>query len=116
MPNWLDQLQRWFAGNGGSHPLENQPFNPPLGDYALPAPIQRNVLMITHNPTLRSKGGITLKQHFRWNDPETLAQGYIDDVRWCSFGYANYEIAEHIVVDEVLRSTLEGVVLPGVPI
>lgn len=99
MPDWLAQLQRWFAGNGENHPLNNQPFNPPLGDYALPAPIYRKVLMITHNPTLRSKGGITLKQHFRWNDPETLAKGYIDDVRWCSFGYANYEIAEHIVVD-----------------
>jgi hypothetical protein len=83
----------------GSHPLDGQSFEPAPGDYALPAPIHRKVMMITHNPTLRSKGGITIKQHFRWNDPEDLAKDYIDDVRWCSFGYANYEIAEHIVVD-----------------
>jgi hypothetical protein len=65
----------------------------------LPDPVTRKVLMITHNPKLHSKGGRTLKEHFGWNDPHILAQGYIDDVRGCSYGYANYEIAEQLVVE-----------------
>jgi len=64
-----------------------------------PAPITRKVLMVTHNPVLHSQQGRTIKEYFRWNDPEELAQGYIDDIRMCSGGYANYVIAEHIVVD-----------------
>jgi hypothetical protein len=55
--------------------------------------------MITHNPRLKSQSQQTLKEYFGWNDPEELAKGYIADIRECSFGYANYEIAEHIVVE-----------------
>lgn len=65
----------------------------------LPEPVHPNVLMITHNPVLKSQRGRTVREYFGWNEPETLAQGYIDDVRWCSYGYANYNIVEHIVVD-----------------
>lgn len=64
-----------------------------------PEPIQRKVLMITHNPRLQTKGGITVKEYFRWNDSDTLADAYVEDVRWASYGYANYKIVERIVVD-----------------
>lgn len=74
-------------------------YGPDPDPETLPPPIQRRVLMITHNPVLRSKGGRTVKEYFQWNDPETLARAYIDDVRYASYGYANYEIADHIVVD-----------------
>ena len=71
----------------------------PPSEPNLPAPVSRAVLMITHDPVLRSRGGRTLRESSRWNDPERLAEEYIDDVRRCSYGYANYEIVEHIVVD-----------------
>ena len=94
----LEALLRRIFGNTGTHPL-NPPT--PIADIAatgeLPTPITRRVLMITHDPILQSQGGASVRQHFRWNDSMTLAKDYIDDVRWCSFGYANYEIAEHIV-------------------
>jgi len=64
-----------------------------------PEPIHRKVLMITHDPILRTKDGVTVKEYFGWNDPEELAAVYIEDVRWASYGYANYEVIEHIVVD-----------------
>ena len=71
----------------------------PASGVNLPVPVSRAVLMITHDPVLRSHGGRTLREYSLWNDPERLAQGYIDDVRECSHGYANYEIVERIVVD-----------------
>ena len=69
------------------------------GPPAAPAPITRQVLMIVHDPLLRSQGGRRLHEHFSWHDPDDLAQRYIDDVREASHGYANYAIAERIVVD-----------------
>jgi len=102
MVDWLRRL----LGNGESpprrHPLEGDDGLPEMRadeEHPLPAPVTRKVLMITHNPTLRSQGKRTLREHFHWNDPEALATGYIEDVRWCSYGYANYEVTEHIVVD-----------------
>ncbi len=104
MVDWLKKLAENIFGSDSDHPLgagSNSPLTSP-GDLPardLPAPITRKVLMITHNPILWSQGGRTLKEYFRWNEPDELAQGYIDDVRQCSYGYANYEIAERIVVD-----------------
>ena len=68
-------------------------------NFAVPPPVTSKVLMITHNPKLRSQGGLTLKEHFGWNDSDTLAAGYASDVRECSFGYANFEIVERLVID-----------------
>jgi hypothetical protein len=65
----------------------------------VPEPITRKVLLAIHNPILRSQGGITLREYFRWNDPDALARDYSQDVRNASWGYANYEIAERMVVD-----------------
>jgi hypothetical protein len=93
----MDFLRRIFSDTG-AHPLDPPA---PIADVPttgeLPTPITRRVLMITHDPILQTQGGATVRQHFGWNDSMTLAKGYIDDVRWCSYGYANYEIAEHIV-------------------
>jgi hypothetical protein len=55
--------------------------------------------MITHDPVLKSKGGITVKEHFRGNDSNDLAEAYAEDVRWASYGYAHYHIVDRIVVD-----------------
>lgn len=97
--NLLDSL---FSSDT-PHPLDmpgTQPRVAPQTDPALlPAPIHRKVLVITHNTILHSQGGRTLKEYFRWNDSDTLAQGYIDDIRAISYGYANYEVVERIVVD-----------------
>jgi hypothetical protein len=74
--------------------------NPFLGSAAgLPAPVHRKVFAIIHNPILRTRGGERIQKALRWNDPDSLAQGYIDDLRRCSYGYANFEITERVVVD-----------------
>src|SRR5579859_2251440 len=65
----------------------------------LPMPVNPRVLMITHNPVFRAQGGRKAQQLFNWNDPDRLAEQYIADIRWCSFGYARYQIVERIEVD-----------------
>ncbi|HVO42241.1 MAG TPA: hypothetical protein VMT34_06450 [Aggregatilineales bacterium] len=65
----------------------------------LPEPVNRRVLAIVHNPVLRSQGGRKIQRALGWNDPDQLAQGYIDDIRWASYGYANFHIAERVEVD-----------------
>lgn len=48
---------------------------------------------------MRSRGGRKLHEAFGWNDPDALIKAYTEDVRWCSAGYANYEIVERIDAD-----------------
>jgi hypothetical protein len=62
-------------------------------------PVHPRVLMIVHNPPVPSRGDRRLTQIFGWHDPGTLARGYTDDLRRCSGGYLNYEIAERIDAD-----------------
>jgi hypothetical protein len=103
--DYLKKALDTLFGANKPHPLDlsavsSQPnYGPDADPATLPDPVHKKVLMITHNPVLRSKSGQTVKQYFRWNDPEQLAQGYIEDVRYCSYGYANYEVVEHIEVD-----------------
>lgn len=62
-------------------------------------PVHPKVLMIVQDPTIASEGNKRLSELFKWNDPERLAKGYIDDLRTCSGGYLNYEIVDRIHAD-----------------
>lgn len=96
MSNWLRSL----LSNNKPHPLSHQPpFTIKDMRITLPQPIHRNVLAITHDPVLRSKGNRTVREVFGWNETMALAKAYIEDIRECSYGYANYHVVEHIVVD-----------------
>ncbi len=79
-------------------PPAPSPVTPPQ-QTNLPQPVQPKVLAIIHDPIIRSRGGRKLHEVFGWNDPDRLAKGYADDIRQCSFGYADYQIAERIEVD-----------------
>jgi hypothetical protein len=98
MTDLLRRILKELLDSDEPHPVANQPA-PIAHSGEQPAPIQRKVLMITHNPRLRTQGGQTLKEYFRWNDPDELAAGYIQDVRASSYGYANYAVVERLVVD-----------------
>ncbi len=65
----------------------------------LPPPITRRVLMIVHDPVFPSHG-TTLRAFFGWNDPDRLAREYAEDLRECSFGYANFEVVDRVVVSD----------------
>jgi hypothetical protein len=104
----MDFLKSFFADDDDTHPLRGHASSfhieyPAYGTHPAkaqqPAPVHKKVLMITHNPVLHSKGGQTVREYFGWNEPDALAEAYIRDVRWASYGYANYEIVERVVVD-----------------
>ena len=65
-----------------------------------PEPIKQRVLMIVHNPRFPNQGNRLMQELFNWNDPEQLALQYAHDVYKVSHGYANYELAEKILVEE----------------
>ncbi len=80
---------------------------PPPAPVATTSPAQDSagsiapkVLMIVHNPPVAPEGGKRLTAVFGWNDPDTLARDYIADIRECSGGYVNYQIADRIDDDE----------------
>ncbi len=82
----------------------------PASDPArLPQPVHRRVLFVIHNPVLRARGGQRLNRALGWHDPDKLVQAYIEDLRQCSFGYANYEIVERVEVD-AFPAKLDGFV------
>jgi hypothetical protein len=58
------------------------------------------VLVINYDSVIEGEGGRRLREVCGWNDPATLSQGYIDDIRECSGGFVRYQVVETITVDE----------------
>jgi hypothetical protein len=99
--NWLRRL---LGGRSSApHPLDSVgaglPAPVPGRSLPRPAPVAPKVLALIHNPSIRPKGGHKAQVAYRWNNPDKLAQGYIDDLKHASDGYLNYEIVERIEVD-----------------
>ncbi len=91
----MDILRSLFGGKESTEP----PAPSSRSDQPRPDPVHPRVLAVIHDPIIRSAGGRKVHQVLGWNDPDRLAKGYADDIRWCSDGYANYEITQRIEVD-----------------
>src|SRR5258708_4802964 len=65
----------------------------------MPASIAPRVLVVIHNPIVKSEGGRKLHQVLGWNDPDVLARQYIQDVADCSHAYTQYQVVERVEVD-----------------
>ncbi len=92
----MDFLKRLFSTQ--PHPLDsvNAPLPTVTSPLPTPPPVKPKVLAIIHNPVI---SGVKAQTRYRWNDPDKLAQGYIDDIQTISYGYAQYQIVERIEVD-----------------
>lgn len=64
-----------------------------------PDPVHKKVLSIVYDPKVPSEGGKRLSKVLKWNDPAELSAQYIEDLRVCSYGYANYAVVDTIMVD-----------------
>lgn len=64
-----------------------------------PDPVFSRILMIVYNPFIDSQKTTRLSEHKKWNDPDKLANEYIQEMNECSYGYLNYQIVERIIVD-----------------
>lgn len=90
-------FSRWFGGSKPAQPAASAPASAVRAQR--PAPVHPKVLAIVHNPIIKPAGGRKAREVYRWNDPDVLAQGYIDDLREASAGYVNYEIVQRVEVD-----------------
>ena len=93
----MDFLKRLFTSNQ-PHPLNtvNAPLPTVSSPLPTPPPVKPKVLALIHNPVIR---GVKAQTLYRWNDPDKLAQGYSDDIKAISYGYAQYQIVDRIEVD-----------------
>jgi hypothetical protein len=82
-------------------PTRGQPPLPAEPPGGLPVQVIKKVMMITYNPAIPSQGGQKLIEVMDWNDPQALLVAFIDDLRSCSYGYANYMVVESHVVDGI---------------
>ncbi len=64
-----------------------------------PRPVHKKISLIIHNPAVPGTGK-SLNDFLGWHDPDRLAGEFIADIREVSYGYANYGIAERILVDD----------------
>jgi hypothetical protein len=95
--SWWRELKRWLGPADEPAPAR------PAVTYAQvererPSPVTKNVSLIIHNPAVPGTGQ-TLNDFLGWHDPDRLAAEFINDLREVSRGYANYRIAERILVD-----------------
>jgi hypothetical protein len=110
---------RWFtltalalatlAGQAARSANEPAPAAPSAGETA-PArdprgpwrgrTVSPRVLVVNFDPVIEAEGGRRLHEVCRWNDPHTLTQGYIDDIRETSGGFASFRVVDWIDVDE----------------
>jgi hypothetical protein len=94
-----------LVGDSAQHPLmgggpdATVAYGPDADPASQPEPVKRRVLAITHDPVLPSKGGRSVREDFGWNHSEDLAAAYAKDVLYASYGYAHYEIVEHLTID-----------------
>lgn len=58
--------------------------------------IQPRVALIIHSPTSR---GRKLQKRFGWNDPDSLVEEFIQDLREVSYGLVHYQVIERVEVD-----------------
>jgi hypothetical protein len=65
----------------------------------LPLPIERRVLSIIHNPVVDQRNGRKLSEALGWNDPDDLAETYVEDVVRASHGLLRFAIVERIEHD-----------------
>ncbi len=93
----FERIRSWFGWKSAAPEKPDQPPEP--GEPPLPAPVSPKVCLLIFDPALPSQRGRRLRQVMGWNDPEALAEQYIQDVAEISYGYANYQITERIVAD-----------------
>jgi hypothetical protein len=58
------------------------------------------VLAITFDPAIRQAGGKRLSEVLGWHVPEQLMVDYSDDLRAASGGVANFQVIQHLLLDE----------------
>lgn len=99
LPKNLQQAAQDLQAMAADVISDISPDKEPIGHK--PTAVTRKALVIIYNPKIKSEGGRKLSEVMKWNNPDDLIPKYIADLRDCSHGYANYQVAERIEVDKV---------------
>lgn len=83
----------------GALPAAGAPAAPrrPTAPAGLP---ELRVLLLIHDPIVKSEGGKRLHDVLHWGDPDKLTEDIVKDLAEVSGGWARYKVAERIARDE----------------
>jgi hypothetical protein len=101
-PSFWDFLLSLFGllkPPGGGNP-PSQPVVPPDNTTEPVRITISRVLLVIYNPVMDAVTGKTLIQTMNWNNPDDLANGFIQDILETSGGLARFEIVQRIELNE----------------
>ena len=100
--NILAAILNFLLGLLGSKPAPPAPPQPTVPPDNTTEPVRiitSRVLLVIYNP-LMDQAGNKLSQMMNWNDPDTLANGFIQDILETSGGNARFQIAQRVELNE----------------
>ena len=62
--------------------------------------VTTRVLLVIYNPIMDASSGTTLIQRMHWNDPDDLANAFIQDILETSGGLARFQIVQRVELNE----------------
>ncbi|KKU04097.1 MAG: hypothetical protein UX03_C0004G0032 [Candidatus Woesebacteria bacterium GW2011_GWE1_45_18] len=68
---------------------------------AISSNVTKKVMLLIENPVLETQEGKRLVEYENWNNPSSLAQSYISDIKSVSGGYLTYQIVQTLEKDEI---------------
>jgi hypothetical protein len=77
-----------------------QPVLPPDNSMEPARTVTARVLLVIYNPIMDAGTGTKLSEVMKWQDPDTLANGYIQDILETSGGLARYQIVQRMELNE----------------
>jgi hypothetical protein len=94
----------WDFLRGLVSPISNQGWKKrPLPADNLLEPVRivtARVLLVVYDPVMDPATGLTLSRMLKWNRPEDLVTGYIQDILQASNGAARFQIVERVQLNE----------------
>ena len=101
-PSFWDFLRSLFGGpkpaGGGAAPLK--PVAPPDNTTEPARIVTTRVLLVVYNPVMDAATGTKLIQTMHWNNPDDLANAFIQDILEVSGGMARFQIVQRIELNE----------------
>jgi hypothetical protein len=77
-----------------------QPVIPPDNTTEPARIVTTRVLLVTYNPIIDASSGTTLIQRMHWNNPDDLANTFIQDILETSGGLARFQITQRVELNE----------------
>jgi hypothetical protein len=61
-------------------------------------PLFPKVLVVSYELLVTTEANRPVRQILRWNDPEVLISQFIDDLKYASYGFCNYQVVDRVSV------------------